>query len=86
MTAFAGFFDLFSRATAGGAGLLHAKESLLHPNRAMTMAGGAGDDLGAFGSTAAIAGFAIHQSRYGDFDLGAGNGLFEGDFKIVAKV
>ncbi len=82
----AGVFDLLAGAAAGGAGLLHGEEALLHAYRAMALAGGAGGGRGAFLGAGSAAGLAIDVGRHANLDFGAGHGFFEGDFQVVAQV
>src|SRR5690606_30316895 len=78
--------DLLARTMTGGAGLLHAEETLLHAHHARTVAGVAGARVRArLGATAAthVAGF---PTGYTDFRIEAVGRLLERDIERVFQI
>src|SRR3546814_7460313 len=71
---------------AGGAGALNGEEALLGAHASAAVAGLAADRLSAAFRAAAVAGFTGHRARHADLRGLASEGVFEGDFHVVAKV
>src|SRR3546814_14456791 len=71
---------------AGGAGALNGEEALLGAHASAAVAGLAADRLSAAFRAAAVAGFTGHRARHADLRGLAAEGVFEGDFHVVAKV
>src|SRR5690606_19631236 len=67
--------NLLARTMAGGAGLLHAENTLLHAHRAAAATGTAGLGLGTRFGARAVAGFAALPAGHADFGVEAGSSL-----------
>jgi hypothetical protein len=77
--------DRTAAAATGRTGLLDRENTLLHPNLALTAAGGANIKPTAFGS-AAVASAAFAQGGNTNFFLDTLNGFLKLQFELVAKV
>ena len=82
----AGLGNDLAGAVAGRAGLLHAEEALAHLHRALAVAGGAGDRLGAGLGAGALAGAAVVPARDADLRFLALGRFLERDLHRVAQV
>ena len=82
----AGFFNLFARTVAGGAGLLDLENGLAHVHGARTAASVAGGSFCAGFRARAVAHVAFGISRNGDLLFHAGGRLFQRDFHAVLHI
>src|SRR5690606_12813971 len=82
----AGVGDFLARAMAGGAGLLHAEEALLHAHRATASAGVAGLGLGARLGARAMAGFTVFPAGHAELGVETRRGLLKGDVERIFQV
>ena len=81
-----GVGDHLAATAAGGAGLLHLEEALLHPHLADAPAGGTGYRRAALAGAGAVAFLAGGQGRHLDFRRRAANGLLEGNIQGITQV
>src|SRR5262249_15950351 len=80
------FLDDLARALATRAGPFHGKKALGSSDPAVSGAHRAGLGLTAFAGTAASGGLAWRRAWDADLGLLADEGLFQGDFQIIAQI